>query len=530
MRRLRVIDRKGPEHFSQILKFQNGLVDAKINNRSLPDFLVLVEHEKIYTRGRASEPLIPAHPAAKAIEQIEVNRGGQHTFHGPGQLVAYPIFDLDRHGSDVHLFLRTLELATIRALETFGIQGRQNSGLTGVWVERAGSLKKLASIGIGVKKWISFHGLALNVSTNLNYFRSISPCGLDSDVMTSMQELLPNASLEAENAMESVKSAIVEAFIEAFDLSCASMSAYPAESREARPNWLKVKAPGSEGFMSTRKVVKTHRLATVCEEAICPNIAECWAHSTATFMIMGELCTRRCSFCSVKDGSLDNLKPLDPLEPYRISKAVKNLGLRHVVITCVNRDDLPDMGANHFYATARSIALENPDCMIELLISDLRGRRHLLETILRDKYVGVLNHNIETVSRLYRTIRPGSNFERSLNILKWARELDPILPTKSSIMLGLGETRTEVLAAMDALREVDCNILTLGQYLQPTPKQSPVEEYITPAEFVDYQEEGFRRGFSHVESGPFVRSSYHAWKHVQTKLDKRFLRESQAGL
>jgi lipoic acid synthetase len=285
------------------------------------------------------------------------------------------------------------------------------------------------------------------------------------------------------------------------------------KERLVKPSWLKVKAPGSPEYMETREIVKSHRLHTVCEEAHCPNIGECWAHNTATFMIMGELCTRRCHFCSVKDGTTENLDDLDPLEPHRVGVAVRKLGLQHAVITSVDRDDVPDFGAGHFARTVRAIHAQAPKCKIELLIPDMNGSKKALATIMGAR-VDVLNHNVETVPRLYKRVRPGSGYVRSLSILRWAKELSPESLTKSGIMVGLGETADEVLRLMDDLRSCNVDIMTIGQYLRPTAKQMPVREFITPEEFDFYAEEGKRRGFTFVESGALVRSSYHAWKHT----------------
>ncbi|MCB0329981.1 MAG: lipoyl synthase [Bdellovibrionales bacterium] len=285
------------------------------------------------------------------------------------------------------------------------------------------------------------------------------------------------------------------------------------KERLVKPPWLKVKAPGSPEYLETKKVVTDLSLHTVCEEAHCPNIGECWSHGTATFMIMGELCTRRCHFCSVKDGSVENLEPLDPLEPHRVGMAIKKLGLKHAVITSVDRDDVSDFGANHFYQTVTSIHRHAPSCKVELLIPDLRGERSALSRIL-EANVDVLNHNVETVPRLYKRVRPGSGYVRSLSILRWAKEIDPSVRTKSGIMVGLGETRDEVLSLMDDLRDAHVDIMTIGQYLRPTAKQMPVKAFVTPEEFDDYHVEGMKRGFTFVESGALVRSSYHAWKHT----------------
>ncbi len=284
------------------------------------------------------------------------------------------------------------------------------------------------------------------------------------------------------------------------------------KERLVKPSWLKVKAPGSPEYLQTRGIVKSLSLNTVCEEAHCPNIGECWSHHTATFMIMGELCTRRCHFCSVKDGTEENLEPLDQLEPHRVGMAVKKLGLEHVVITSVDRDDVEDYGAGHFAHTVNSIHRHAPKCKVELLIPDLQGSRKDLETILLAG-VEVLNHNVETVPRLYKKVRPKSGYIRSLSILRWAKEIAPDIRTKSGIMVGLGEKKDEVLALMDDLRASNVDIMTIGQYLRPTAKQLPVREFVTPEEFDEYREEGLKRGFKFVESGALVRSSYHAWKH-----------------
>jgi lipoic acid synthetase len=280
-----------------------------------------------------------------------------------------------------------------------------------------------------------------------------------------------------------------------------------------KPSWLKVRAPGSPEYLETRKIVKDLKLHTVCEEAQCPNIGECWSHHTATFMIMGELCTRKCHFCSVKKGSSETLVALDPNEPERVGVAVASLGLKHAVVTSVDRDDVADNGAGHFHKTVAAIRKHAPGCKIELLIPDLKGSRPDLETILASK-IDVLNHNIETVPRLYKKVRPGAGFVRSLSIHRWAKEIDPQVVTKSGIMVGLGETKDEVLAVMDDMRAVGIDVMTIGQYLRPTQKQLPVRAFITPEEFKEYEEEGMKRGFRFVESGPFVRSSYHAWKHT----------------
>jgi lipoic acid synthetase len=280
-----------------------------------------------------------------------------------------------------------------------------------------------------------------------------------------------------------------------------------------KPPWLKVKAPGSPEYLETKELVKGLKLVTVCEEARCPNIGECWSHSTATFMIMGELCTRKCHFCAVKKGNSETLVPLDQDEPERVGQAVKQLGLRHAVITSVDRDDVADNGASHFRKTVLSVKRNAPECKIELLIPDLKGCAEDLATIVTSG-IDVLNHNVETVPRLYKKVRPGAGYVRSLTILRRAKEFAPHIMTKSGIMVGLGEEKAEVLALMDDLRACNVDIMTIGQYLRPSERQLPVKEFVTPEVFKEYEAEGLKRGFKFIESGPLVRSSYHAWKHT----------------
>ena len=277
------------------------------------------------------------------------------------------------------------------------------------------------------------------------------------------------------------------------------------------PPWLKVRAPGGPEFTLTKGIVKDLGLHTVCEEARCPNIGECWGHKTATFMLLGDTCTRNCSFCAVSHG-----KPVtvDPHEPERVGEAVARLGLRHVVVTSVDRDDLADGGAAHFAATAWAIRRAAPECRIEVLVPDFQGRLESVAAVVASP-VSIFNHNIETVPRLYKRVRPGARYERSLAVLGAAHDPTGARRTKAGLMLGLGETRQEILEVLADLWRVGCDILTLGQYLRPSAGQLPVERYLTPAEFDELGAEGRQIGFRHVESGPLVRSSYHAWAHAE---------------
>ncbi len=285
----------------------------------------------------------------------------------------------------------------------------------------------------------------------------------------------------------------------------------PIAIHEKRPEWLKTRAPGGENHHDLKVLTNQLRLHTVCESARCPNLGECWDQRTATFMILGDVCTRRCGFCAVPKGAP---LPLDYEEPERVAGAVAHLGLKYVVVTSVNRDDRKDGGAEIFALTIEAIRRAKPDCRVEVLIPDFQGSREALETVLAAR-PDVLDHNIETVPRLYREVRPGARYQQSLRLLASVHQIDPTITTKSGMMLGLGEDTSEVLAAMQELREHGCQILTLGQYLRPSTDHLPIARYYTPAEFAELKQEGIRMGFLHVESGPLVRSSYHARSQLE---------------
>ena len=273
-----------------------------------------------------------------------------------------------------------------------------------------------------------------------------------------------------------------------------------------RPQWLRAPAPVGSGYRELKELISRLELHTVCESAACPNVGDCWNRRTATFMILGNVCTRRCGFCAVQKGA-----PLevDYDEPRRVAEAVAAMGLRYAVVTSVNRDDRKDGGAQLFAMTIRAIRDRIPGCQVEVLVPDFQGRREAMAIVMEAR-PDVLNHNTETVPRLYRQVRLGARYERSLDMLAYAKELQPEVPTKSGLMLGLGETRDEVIEVMKGLRGAKVDILTLGQYLRPTQKHLPVLRYIPPAEFDDYRRVGYEMGFAHVEAGPLVRSSYHA--------------------
>jgi lipoic acid synthetase len=281
-------------------------------------------------------------------------------------------------------------------------------------------------------------------------------------------------------------------------------------SRERKPEWLKVRAPGSPNYLRLRELMRGLKLHTVCEEAHCPNIGECWHHGTATFMIMGDVCTRACGYCNVIHGAPG---ALDPDEPDNLARAVETLALDYVVVTSVDRDDLEDLGAGAFAATVHAIKARRPECRVEVLIPDFQGHEAPLRTVL-DARPDILNHNTETVPRLYRIARPGGRYPRAIELLDRARRWAPDTPTKTGVMVGLGETWDELVEVFRDLRRVDCQILTVGQYLRPSLAHLPMERYYTPDEFRELKQVALDLGFGHVESGPLVRSSYHA--HEQT--------------
>ncbi|HEY6061254.1 MAG TPA: lipoyl synthase [Gemmatimonadales bacterium] len=285
---------------------------------------------------------------------------------------------------------------------------------------------------------------------------------------------------------------------------------HPATPAARKPAWLKVKAPGGATYLSVQRMMRDLRLHTVCEEAHCPNIGECWEHRAATFMIMGDVCTRNCAYCAVAHGTP---APLDLEEPARLAAAVEQMGLRHVVITSVDRDDLEFGGAEIFAACLTEIRRRLPDTTVEVLIPDFKGSAAALRLVM-DAAPDILNHNLETIERLYRIARPGGRYPRALELLRRARTMRPDGLTKSGLMCGLGEEWDELLVAMRDLRAQDVDILTLGQYLRPSESHLPIARWYTPDEFAELRRIGLALGFRHVESGPLVRSSYHAWEQV----------------
>ncbi|MDQ6887393.1 MAG: lipoyl synthase [Gemmatimonadota bacterium] len=280
---------------------------------------------------------------------------------------------------------------------------------------------------------------------------------------------------------------------------------------ERKPPWLKVRAPGGVNYARLKHLMRDLDLHTVCEEAHCPNVGECWEHGTATFMVLGDVCTRNCAYCAVAHGRPPKY---DIAEPARVAQAIGEMGLQHAVITSVDRDDLPDFGAWVFAETIRQIKERLPACSVEVLVPDFQGNEESIRTVL-DARPDIYNHNTETVPRLYKRCRPGGRYQRVLEIFRLAKRIAPEIPTKTGMILGMGETVEEVVETMRELREVDVDILTLGQYLRPSAEHLPLDRYYAPDEFRELRDVGMAMGYRHVESGPLVRSSYHAWEQVQ---------------
>ncbi len=530
----------GRVEYDEAWDLQRAIWEGRTEGRTADDYLLLLEHPHTYTVGRSGDGsnLSIAEDALDGIDARlhHVDRGGDITYHGPGQLVGYPIVGVPKlpNGWDMIGHLRRIESVLIATLADLGVEAWAEDGLTGVWTERG----KVAAIGVRVARGVATHGFALNVEPDLDYFSYIVPCGIPDRPVTSLAELLgEHVPMEAvvdallPHAIRLLSEHLGEVQLGAFRPSDRSgqfdvdamvaAGAFSAERRAEtpiliggllpgepkRPEWMKVRANlASEGYNDLKNLMRDLELNTVCEEAGCPNIYECWESGTATMMLLGDTCTRACSFCDVATG-----KPGEPDldEPVRAAAAVEHMGLRHAVLTSVNRDDLPDGGASIFAETIWRIRDLVPDCAIEVLIPDFKGDRAALETVIEEK-PEVLNHNTETVLRLQREIRTAANYARSLTLLARARWLNPIGTVKSGLIVGMGETEDEVLGALADLRAVGVDLVTIGQYLRPTPRHRPIDRYVHPDEFDRYRDHGKALGLGHVESGPLVRSSYHA--------------------
>ena len=515
---------------------QKGLHSATSQENSPFDYLLLLEHNNVVTIGRSGDinNLLVSKNILNEnnIEFFETDRGGDITFHGDGQLIGYPIIRLD-DPKKVVPFVRKIENVIIDTLAELSIDAFSKIDDTGVWTKEG----KIASIGIKVSKWTTLHGFSLNISENTKGFDFINPCGSSDEHVVSIQQYDETVSFK--EITEIISRKFVEIFkYEKVDKQFsqftprqlkkkkefhidqlvnngvfnASKNSVPitlnssVKSEPERPEWMKVKANLGKDYLSLKSLIKEKRLNTVCEEASCPNIYECWSMGTATFMIMGDTCTRACGFCDVNTG-----KPcdLDMDEPYRVAESVKIMGLTHAVITSVNRDDLDDGGSAFFAKTIDEVRLENNQTSIEVLIPDFKGSKEAIDNIINAN-PEVLNHNLETVPRLQREIRTAASYGRSLALLQYAKESHFLGKTKTGLIVGMGEEFEEVISVLKDLSRINIDIVTLGQYLRPTQRHRLIDRYVSQEEFEQYKTIGQELGIPHIESGPLVRSSYHA--------------------
>jgi lipoic acid synthetase len=514
--------------FAEANDFQRALLQSR------DDYILVFEHPPTYTRGvRTLDEHFLVPPESLDAVVIDADRGGDVTYHAPGQVVAWAIVTVADDPSAGKLHVTRLEdavIATVRHFDREGRLGRVDrlDGYPGVWADVDGAPSKIAAVGVrternevGLRR--TLHGVALNVDIDMDGFKAIVPCGIADKPVASMTSLgLEVRALDVDERLGVELEARLggSATVARVERSAASGggerpmlrrlrragvdpdAGVPIRSR--KPEWLRIEARMGEEYQTLRTLTEDLRLVTVCEEAGCPNIFECWSAGTATFMVNGERCTRACGFCLI-----DTRKPfaLDPTEPERVAEAVVRLKLAHAVITCVARDDLADGGAGAIAATIRAIRERSPQTNVEVLTSDLKGDASSLHLII-DARPDVLNHNVETVARLQRAVRPSAGYLRSLSVL--ARSVQSGLTTKSGLMVGLGESADEVEEVLADMAAVGVSIATIGQYLRPTAEHLPVARWWEPWEFVDLAERGRRLGLKHVQSSPLTRSSYHA--------------------
>ena len=504
------------------------------------DYLLVFEHPPTYTRGvRAREEHFLVPPSSLDAVVVDADRGGDVTYHGPGQVVAWAIVTVPDDPGAGRAHVASLEDAVIATVRHFDPEGRVGEvgrleGYPGVWVHLEDRPAKIAAVGVRTERDAAgrrrtLHGVALNVTVDLDAFGLIVPCGIPDKPVVSMASL----GLTAEPAIvEDHLGLELSARLGGGEHVARVEHAGPTSGderpllrrlrqagvdptagvslRARKPSWLRVEASMGRDYQSLRTLTEDLRLVTVCEEAGCPNIFECWSSGTATFMVNGDRCTRNCGFCLI-----DTRKPLplDATEPTRVADAVVRLGLHHAVVTCVARDDLDDGGAGAIAATVRAIRAASPTTSVEVLISDFQGRVASLDLVL-DAAPDVVNHNIETVARLQRAARPSAGYLRSLTVL--ARAARAGFTTKSGMMVGLGESVDEVDETLADLAAVGVSIVTIGQYLRPTERHLPVARWWTPEEFEDLAARGRRLGVAHVQASPLTRSSYHAREALAT--------------
>ncbi|HVE47490.1 MAG TPA: lipoyl synthase [Acidimicrobiales bacterium] len=530
------------------------------------DYVLLMEHHPVYTLGiRAwkGSPHVLVDPSTVGAELVPADRGGDVTYHGPGQLVGYPIVSVPVRPGATSAHVHGLEQLVIDVLADLGLPGAtRRPGFPGVWVED----RKICAVGVRLTRGRSMHGFALNVNTDLSMFSHIVPCGIrDAGVTSLTAEGVPATMADVVEAIAGRAAArwagalgverqdvatrtpsndlgdrtaprgelgdrggartplataetvppdeVGDQSVAEAPLVTAGTAGGCSDASDApgviaigprKPAWLRAPANMGPAYRELKQTMRSLDLVTVCEEAGCPNIFECWGAGTATFMLNGDRCTRACGFCLV-----DTRRPaaLDPTEPERVAEAVAEMGLAHAVVTAVARDDLPDGGASAFATTVGAIRRRTPTTTVELLIPDCKGDPDALEAIFAAR-PDVLNHNLETVARLQRAARPSASYARSLAVLARAKAAG--LATKSGLMLGMGESEEEVAGALADLRAVGVDIVTIGQYLRPTAAHLPVDRWWHPDEFTRLRRRAEAMGFAHGEASPLTRSSYHA--------------------
>ena len=519
------------------------------------DWLLLLEHPHVYTLGaNADSANVLVDPASVGAECLRTDRGGDVTYHGPGQLVGYPVLSVPgkRGGgmADTVAYVRSVEELVIGALNDLGLTdvGRLEQ-YPGVWVApESENPRKIAAIGVRLTRGRSMHGFAINVDPDMSMFTHIVPCGIADKSVTSLaQEGIDVTMSEVIDAVVHRAAAMwaVDRDVDRADIirratdgdddlspfsrgmgaglpvkTGADHRAGPSlrlqgrlaqaglvdgiDVMERKPEWMRAKLNIGARPLELKKTLRDLQLVTVCEEAGCPNLSECWSDGTATFMINGERCTRKCGFCLV-DTRLP--EALDPQEPARVAEAVARMELDFAVVTTVARDDLPDEGAGAMADTVRAIRDRNAGVQVEVLISDCRGQAASLDLIFESR-PDVLNHNVETVPRLQRAVRPSAGYARSLAVLSRAKRAG--LLTKSGLVVGMGETDDEIASVLADLAGIGVSIVTIGQYLRPTSTHLPVDRWVTPEQFTSYAEIGRELGIDHVESSPLTRSSFHA--------------------
>lgn len=527
--------------YREVLAVQNALFE-----HGREQHLLLLEHPHVFTYGPRAELAknLKCDPAEVGADFVSVKRGGDITYHGPGQLVGYPILNLENAiGATAHVC--SVEQLVIDALTELGVKNAGRlSGFAGVWLDADNDRRrKISAIGVRLAHGRTMHGFALNVDPDMTYMRQhIVPCGVAEYPVTSLKEEGIDVSMQdvvkivSRLATERWGGGEAEQQEVAWvhrpeDLSRFSRGEGPGEPvrmlgrladagvdggvdlSERKPEWLRPKVQIGTEVLKIKRTLSELKLVTVCEEAGCPNLSECWKDGTATFMVLGERCTRACGFCLV-----DTRKPELPEadEPQRVAEAVASMGLTHAVLTMVARDDLADGGFAHVAKCVRAIRERNPLTRIETLVSDAKGDVASLQ-LLFDAQPDVFNHNIETVARLQRAVRPSAGYARSLGVLAAAKAAG--LVVKSGLVLGMGETSEEVDGCLADLAGIGVNIVTIGQYLRPTTHHTPVARWIHPDEFTRWKQVGEALGIGHVESSPLTRSSYHAKQSADAASD-----------